>query len=167
MLGSLAKGSLVRDLPNEGDDARLELEGDRLEPLAGSREVGGAKVARAACRPSRSIRQPDAEVDQRPLFVRLELPWREPGGMQQPPEVVARIREGGARGRARQTWIDAAEDESDAGREDVRNDRVGQAASGSRASRRSSRSIRSFSPTSLDSGGGAPSRGSTLTVSSV
>ena len=84
--------------------------------------------------------------------------------MQQPPEVVARIREGGAGGRTRQTGIDAAEDESDSGREDVRNDRVGQAASGSRASRRSSRSIRSFSPTSLDSSGDAPPRGSTLTI---
>ncbi len=110
MLGSLAKGSVVRDLPHERDDARLELEGDRLEPLAGSREVSGAEVARAACRPSRSIRQPDAEVEQRPLFARLELPRREPGGIQQPPEVVARIREGGARGRTRQTGIDAAEE---------------------------------------------------------
>ena len=64
VLGPLVEDAPVCLFPDERDDARLQLERDRPEPLTGSREVGGAKVARAACRPSRSVREPDAEVEQ-------------------------------------------------------------------------------------------------------
>ena len=57
VLGSLAEHTLVGGLSDEADGAGPELCRDRLEPLAGAFEVGGAEVSRAAGRPARGIRQ--------------------------------------------------------------------------------------------------------------
>ena len=110
VLRALAKHALVGGLADEGDDARSDLGHEDLEAFAGAREIRGAKVTRAAGRPSGRVRQADAEREKVVLLSRLENPGREARGMQQPPEVVARIGERGACSCARPAGIDAAED---------------------------------------------------------
>ena len=77
-------------------------------------EVAAAQVARAGRRPVRGVRHAVAELEQRELLLRVEEPRREAGVVEQPPEVVARIREvrgGGGRDAAR---VDPAEDAAQA-----------------------------------------------------
>ena len=64
MRGAFAKHALVRGLADERDDARLEVSGDSLEPLARAGEVGGAKVARSTRRPASRVRQADPEREE-------------------------------------------------------------------------------------------------------
>ena len=54
------------------------------------------------------------------LLLRVEQPRREAGLMEQTPEVVAGIREVGAGRRGHATRVDPAENDVEAGREDVR-----------------------------------------------
>ena len=84
-------------LPTNAIDRRPERARDLLQPLGSAGEVGLAQLARAARRASRRVREPDAEREQLGRLLRREQPRREPGGVQQPPEVVPRIRERRAR----------------------------------------------------------------------
>ena len=85
-----------------------------------AREVGAAQVARARRRAVRGVRDADPELEQLELLVRLVEPRREAGVVEQPPEVVARIREVRAGRRRDAARVDAAEDDVEARREDVR-----------------------------------------------
>jgi hypothetical protein len=58
-------------------------------------------------------------MQQLELLVRVVETGREPGRMQQPPEVVARIGEVRLRGRGNVAGIDAAKDDPEPWREDV------------------------------------------------
>ena len=95
VLRALPEDAPVRRLADEGDDARVEGRvAMRLEPLARAREVGGAEVARAARRPAGGVRQTDPVRRAALELLWLEQARREPGGVEQSPEVVARVREG-------------------------------------------------------------------------
>ena len=129
VLGSLAEHTLVGGLSDEADGTRPKLCRDRLEPLAGAFEVGGAEVSRAAGRPARRVRQPHSELEKPPVLARLEETGREAGSVEQAPEVVPRVRERRPRGCAHPARVDSAEDDSHPRREDIRDGRLGQAAS--------------------------------------
>ena len=117
------------------------------EPLGRSREVGAAEVAGARCRPEGGVRQADPVSRRLELLARLEQARRQAGRVEQPPEVVARVREVRTRRCGYAARVDAAEDHPDPGRKDVRDSaRRAQAASGSRRSSRSSKRRRSSSP---------------------
>jgi hypothetical protein len=147
-LRTLTKDALVRRLPDERDDLRRQRRGKLAEPLACPDEVGRAEVAGASRRPPRGVREADSEREELELLMRLERSGCEPGGMQQPPEVVPRVREVGTGGGARPARVDPAEDDPEIGPEDVGNGRRSQAASASRSSRRTSSDLRSRSPAS-------------------
>ena len=157
MLRALPEDSLVRGLADERDAAGSEVRRDGLDALTRPREVGRAQVARSARRPAGGVRQTDPVPRKLSKLLWLEQARREPGGVEQSPEVVAGIRERRAGCCARSTRVDPAEDHAQSGREDVGNGRFGQAASGSRASSRSSSSMRRRSPTSPASTGGQTS----------
>ena len=78
----------------------------RRSPEPGRRPVGG-------------VRQPVAELRQRVLLLRVVEPRREAGVVQQPPEVVARVREVRRRGRRDASRVDPAEDAGETWGEDV------------------------------------------------
>lgn len=90
------------------------------KPLTSALEVRGTKVARAASGASRRVREPDPEREELELLARIEEARREAGGVQEAPEVVARIREVRTGGRARAPGIDAAEEDPQSGPQDVR-----------------------------------------------
>ena len=120
-LRPLVEGASVRLLADEGDPRRMELAGQPREPLRRPREVGPPEVARARGGAVGRVRQPEAERRQVVLLLRRVEPRSESGVPQQPPEVVARVREVGARGRRPAARVDAAEDHTQAGREDIGN----------------------------------------------
>ena len=91
----------VRLLADERDPRRAERRARAFEPLRRAGEVGAAEVARAGRRPRRRVRRADPVLEQLELLRGLELPRREAGRVQQPPEVVARIREVRAQPRPR------------------------------------------------------------------
>ena len=93
VLRTLPERAAVRLLADEGDHARPQLPRQPLEPLGAAREVAGTKVTRAGRRPVGGVRDADAEREQLELLRRLEEPRRKPGGVEQAPEVVARVRE--------------------------------------------------------------------------
>ena len=161
--GPLAEHAPVRLLADECDHAGSSSSAIRSSRSALPAKSPRAEVARAARRPVGRVRQPEAEVEQRELLVRLELARGEPRRMQQPPEVVARIRECAAAAATRDPGLMPQKTTRTPGARTSGTAGSAQAASGSRASSRSSRSSRSFSPTSLDSAdtllaAGAPSR---------
>jgi len=110
-LRARAEGALVGGLPDERDDTRFELPRDRLDALAGAFVVRRPQVAGAAGRPASRVREPDPEVQESELLVRLEEPRRESGRIQQPPEVVTRIGEVRGRRVRPPARIDPAEDD--------------------------------------------------------
>ena len=124
MLRPLAERPLIGRLADEGDRPRPQLVRHRLEPLSRPGEVGGAKVARAARRPPGGVRQPAAEVEERVLLLGSEEARREACLVQKPPEVVPRVRERRSRRGRSAAGIDAAEDDLEAGSEDVRDCRA-------------------------------------------
>src|SRR5581483_7094122 len=67
----------------------------------------------------RGVRQAVAELEQPVLLGGSEPPGREAGVVEQPPEVVPRVREVGARGRGHAARVDAAEDADEVRGEDV------------------------------------------------
>jgi hypothetical protein len=93
----------------------------RRSALAG--EVAAAQVAGAAGRAVGGVREPDAVLDHDALLGRTEEPRSEAGVVQEPPEVVARVREVRARGGRDAAGIDAAEDGAEPGRQHVRDGR--------------------------------------------
>jgi hypothetical protein len=64
-------------------------------------------------------------VEELELLARLEKPRREPGIVEQAPEVVARIGEVGVRSCRNAARVDAAEDDVEAGPEHVRDCALG------------------------------------------
>ena len=115
---------------------------------------------------------PIPSVEQGELLRRVVEAGREAARVEEPPEVVARVREvcGGCIGEA--AGVDAAEDDGEPRSEHIRDGggwglRLGYAASGSRASRRASKASRIRSVSTV--GGGASTRpaGRTLTASSL
>ena len=118
-LGPLAERAAVRLLADEADRARPQLERDPLQPLGRAVEVGLAEVAGPGRRAVGGVRDADPEPEQLELLARVVEPRREPGGVQQPPEVVARVGEVGVRGGGDAARVDPAEDRRQAGREDV------------------------------------------------
>ena len=142
---ALAERAPVCLLADEADPAGSQVVREALEPLGRTREVSAAEIARARSRPEGGVRDPDALPEDVVLLVRLVEARREAGRVEEPPEVVARIREVGSRRGRDATRVDAAEDDAQPGRENVRDGR-GQAASGSRASSRRSNRIRRSSP---------------------
>lgn len=119
-LRPLAEGSAVGLLADEADRLRPQLESDLLEPLRRAGEVALAEIAGAGRRSVGRVRDPDPELEQLELLARLVEPRREPGGVQQPPEVVARVGEVGARGGGDTARVDPAEDRPEPGGENVR-----------------------------------------------
>ena len=117
-LGPLVEETAVRLLADERDRAGSSSTATRSSRSA--IEVAASQVARAGCRPRRRVRDAEAELEQRELLLRVEEARREAGVVQQPPEVVARVREvrGGRGGDAPR--VDPAEDAGETGREDVR-----------------------------------------------
>jgi hypothetical protein len=118
-LRPLPERAAVGLLADEPDRARAQLVGDPLQSRGRAGEVAAAEVARAARRAQGRVGDAVAELQQLELLGGLELPGREAGLVQQPPEVVARVgevRRGCRRDAAR---VDAAEDGRQAGREDV------------------------------------------------
>ena len=105
------------------------------------------------------------------LLVRLVQPRRELDRVQQAPEVIARIREMRLSRRGDATGVNAAEDDSEPRRENVRygaRSRRAYAASGSPASRSSSRSSRRLRRSSPETVVGKRGRrGSTRTTLTV
>lgn len=173
VLRPLAERPAIRLLSDEGDHAGVQLPGERLEALCASHEVTRAEIARTGRRPVGGVRDADPERQQVELLRRLEETGRETRLVQEPPEVVARICEVGARGVGETSGVDSAEDDPQPGRENVGNGRrrlfgAGYAASGSRASRRASnaRRMRSVS-TEVDSSMTGSLGRTTLTVSSA
>ena len=154
VLRALAERAAVGLLADERDRARPELGRKPLEPLGRAREVGRPQVAepgvvRAAAfvspMPYRSTSNCSAGDDE---------PRREPGLVQQPPEVVPRVREVRRRGRRDPARVDPAEDDRQIRREDVRDGARRYAAStsgspsGQPSSWCSSKSLTSCSPSS-------------------
>jgi hypothetical protein len=119
--GALTERSPVRLLADEPDPGGPELERQALESLGAPREVGAAKVGRARRRAVGGVRDPDAVVEGFPLLVRVELAWREADGVQQPPEVVPRVREVRRGGGGNAAGIDTAEDDAQLAPEHVGN----------------------------------------------
>src|SRR5207302_3169527 len=92
-LRALAERTAVGLLADERDRPRPELEPEGLEPLGRALEVAAAKISRSRRRAQSRVRDPVAVVEELELLLRRELSRREPGVVEQAPEVVARIRE--------------------------------------------------------------------------
>ena len=118
--GPLAERAAICLLADEAEPAGLELARDLLEPLGRAGEVAAPQVARAGRRAVRGVRDADPFLQQLELLRRLVEPRREARRMEQPPEVVARVREVRLRRRGDAARVDAAEDDLEARREDVR-----------------------------------------------
>ena len=116
-----------------------------LEPLRGAFEVAATEVARAGRRPEGGVGEPDPLGEDVELLLRLVEARGEARRVEKAPEVVPRVREMRRRGGGDTSGIDAAEDDPEVRAEDV-GDGVRQAASGSRASSRSSKRRRRSSP---------------------
>jgi hypothetical protein len=142
---ALVEDAAIRLLPDESEPAGLQLARDPLETLLGACEVGAAEVTRSRRRAIRRIRDSDAFFEQLELLGWVVEPGCEVRRVQQPPEVVARIREVRVGRRRDAAGIDPDEDDIEARRQDVRDvarSRGRYAASASSAARRSSRSSR-------------------------
>src|SRR5581483_318329 len=133
-------------------------------------EEAAAQVARAGRRPVGGVRDADALLQQLELLARLVEARREPRGLQQAPEVVARVREVRRGGGRDASGVDAAEDDPEPWAEHVGDGApAGYAAScsGWRASSRASRLRRRSSPvTSRSKRGRRGSAFETMTVRS-
>jgi len=105
----LTKRALVGGLADEREDSGLELLRDLCEAPGRAREIAPPKIGAPASRPVVGVREPVAELEQRPLLVRLELPRRQAGVSQQAPEIVARVGEVTAGRRRAPARVDAAE----------------------------------------------------------
>src|SRR5262249_43814880 len=77
------------------------------------------QVARAGRRAVGRVRQPVAELRERELLLRVVQAQREARLVQEPPEVVARIREVGCCRGGHAAGVDPAEDTGQTGRENV------------------------------------------------
>jgi hypothetical protein len=118
-LRPLAEGAAIGLLADETDRARLELERDPLQPLRRAGEIRLAEVAGAGSRAVGGVGDADPELEEVELLGRVVEPRREARSVEQPPEVVARVRKVGVRGGGDTTRVDPAEDRRQAGREDV------------------------------------------------
>ena len=114
VLGPLAERAAVGLLADERDHARPELTGELLEPFGAAGEISRAEVARAGSRAEGGVRDADAERKQVELLGRVEQARGQPGGMEQAPEVVARVREVGARSVREAPRVDAAKHDGEA-----------------------------------------------------
>ena len=168
----LAERSAICLLADERNHARSKSARELLEALGASREVCHAQIAGARCRPVRGVRDTDPESQQVELLGGVEQAGREPGCVDQAPEVVAGVGEVSAGSVREAPGVDSAEDDIEARSEDIgdrrRGRRCGYAASGSRASKRASnasriRSVRTEGDSVIM---GSPGR-TTLTVSSL
>ena len=173
VLGSLAERPAVGLLADEGDHTGLQVPGERPQSLRASGEVSSTEIARTGRRAVGRVRDADPEWQQVELLRGPEETRREPRLVQEPPEVVAWVREVRIRAVGEATGIDPAEDDLQPGRKDVGDCRGslfggGYAASGSRASKRASNAsrIRSVSAEGDSVISGSPAR-TTLTVSSL
>src|SRR5205823_1140909 len=88
---TLAERAAVRLLADEADPSRFVLARNLLDSLAV--EVAAAQIAGAGRRAIRRVRDPDPLPQHLELLARRVQPRREAGSVQQPPEVVARVRE--------------------------------------------------------------------------
>ena len=120
-LRALAEGAAIGLLPHEPDRARAQLERDPLQALGGTGEIGPAEVAGAGSRPRGRVRDPEAEREQFGLLARLEATRCEPGRVEQPPEVVARVREVRVRLGGEPARVDPAEDRRQPAGENIGN----------------------------------------------
>ena len=116
-IGTLAERAPVGLLADERDRARAQVASNPLQP-AGV-EVGAAQVPRAGSRPVRGVRDAEAEREQLELLGRVEETRCEARLMEQPPEVVARVREVRRRGSRHAARVDPAKNAGKARREDV------------------------------------------------
>ena len=91
-----------------------------LEALRGAREVRAAQVAGAGCRAVRRVRHSDALLEKLELLARLVEAGRELRRVQEPPEVVARVRKMSAGRRRHAAGVDATEENAEPWTEDVR-----------------------------------------------
>ena len=119
-LGAFPEHAAVGLLADEGDRSRLQFRRDTLEALDGSGEVAATEVAGAGGRPVGGVGDADAQPEELLLLLRVEQPRREARFVQKAPEVVAGIGEVGTGRCGNATWVDPAEDDVEAGREDVR-----------------------------------------------
>ena len=116
----LAERAAVRLLADERDARRPQLARDALEPRPdASAKSAGAQVARAGRRPQGGVGDADPEPEELALLGRRELARRQPRRVEQPPEVVARVREVRGRGRRGAARVDPHEHEPQVRREDV------------------------------------------------
>ena len=170
-LRPLVERAAVGLLADEADPTRVQLLCDPLEALRSAREVRAPQIARPGGRAVGGVRDADAVLQQLELLRGIVEPGREVRRMQQPPKVVARIREMRLGGRRDTAGIDPAEDDVEARRQDIRDvarSRRRYAASGSAATRRSIRSssrLRMSSPETVVGKRGR--RGSRRTIETV
>ena len=100
-------------MPTNPNQPGCELVGEALEPLGAPREVRPAQIARPGRRAIGRVGHAVAEGEQRELLARVVQPRREPGRVQQPPEVVPRICEVGGGGGGHPAGVDAAKHDVD------------------------------------------------------
>src|SRR6185503_11102747 len=120
VLGPLPEHAFVRRLADERDDLGPELLGQALEPLGRPCEVAAPQVAASFGRAVGGVREPEAKLEHLPLLLRYEKPGREVRVGEEPPEVVAGVREMRRSGGRAEPWVDPAEDDAQAGSQDVR-----------------------------------------------
>ena len=119
-----AERASVGLLADERDCSRPEARREAAQALDAAGEVRTAEIRRPTCRPERGVRQPEPVADQGLLLLGRHETRGEVGGVEQPPEVVARVREVRPASVGVETRVDPAEDHVEAGREHVRNSAI-------------------------------------------
>ena len=118
--GRRPKAPRYASLPTKASQPRPQLARDVLEPVGGAGEVAAPQVARAGCRAVGGIRDADSLLEQGELLGRLVQAGGQTRGVQQAPEVVARVREVRARGGGHAARVDADEDDAE-----IRSEHIG------------------------------------------
>jgi hypothetical protein len=119
-VGPLSEDAAECLLADEGDHARAQVAGDALQAVGRAGEVPAAEVAGAGRRPVGGVRDADAQGGQLVLLLRSEQARREAGVVEEPPEVVARIRKVRTGGGGEAPRVDTAEDDGEIRGKDVR-----------------------------------------------
>ena len=150
LLGSLAEHTLVGGLADEADGARPEA----LAAIVSSRSRAPAKSAarrspRAPGRPARSVVRPTPIWGSEPNSLGARSGQSEADRVEEGARSFRGFANGARAAALTRPGLIPQKTTRTPGARDIRDGRLGQAASGSRASRRSSSSIRSFSPKSL------------------
>ena len=88
-------------------------------PMVGAVVVRDGEIVGRGFHTYEGVRHAEVVGEELEVLVRVELTRREPGVVEEPPEVVPRVREVCSRRRGDAAGIDAAEDDAEPRREDV------------------------------------------------